>query len=161
LSGVQCLGFYRLGALIEFSVRALEINGTPSPAWLDEIAIAMSLRGKQLGWLLPAPGQSRVEPYPGAAHKTQLYLECDLDPYRLGAVEDARSGADMQVNLAVAALISTPERYRFPSHQTASYLVTQSDWIRVLDEMGYRRSILLEIMVEQAPRRSSPTRQQR
>jgi hypothetical protein len=81
-------------------------------------------------------------------------FDLELDAARLTAIEALRMGRDLNLRIhvngsAVAPGASGPQRIRAEiDHPT-----TQSDWVRVLDGMGYRKTLLLEVPMPSADAR--------
>lgn len=75
-----------------------------------------------------------------------ITFDLELDAARVEAIEAVRSGRNLGLRLhvdgnALAPGESRPQRVRVQ----ILHEVAQSDWVRVLDGMGYRKTLLLEI----------------
>jgi len=79
-------------------------------------------------------------------HEQWITFDSELDAARIQAIEAARMGRDLRLQLHINGMAITPglrapERIRAKIQHEA----TQSDWVRVLDGMGYRKTLLLEV----------------
>jgi hypothetical protein len=82
-----------------------------------------------------------VESYPARTNQRQVELVCDLDRARVEAIEAARNGG----NLALDVWLS----WRFGDGHVSSnqegFVVNQGVWVEVLSQMGYQRALLVEV----------------
>lgn len=149
VQGMRGLGFYGL---------LLEVGVTLSPRPENQ-SILLSVSGGALSarrtdrteWTI---GAVRVHGAPrpletptgNNASTTGVYLELELDASRLAAIEDFRAGQDLGLSLRLwgeAARVGDPKSETVQAE--LSFLANQSTWIAVLDRMGYRKTMLIEV----------------
>ena len=97
--------------------------------------------GKLMGRFTPSPGFLPVWPVPEQSFHATFRLTCDLDRARIEAIEDARAGRDLLLDLNIVVVFSTG----FGRVLSVQHVVHQSMWIDVLDEMAYQRTLLVEV----------------
>lgn len=90
--------------------------------------------------------QSDPQPviYAGASHTCSVGLCIDLSSTQLEAIEERRLGRGLDVILRLSGVGSSADGF-FSIGDTASLQVNQGTWIEVLERMGYRHTMLLEI----------------
>jgi hypothetical protein len=147
LSGRPGLGFYRLVADWRFDVRGRPTQGSER-AWIETLEFEILVANLPLGQMRVRPGQSRIETTPHGPQRTQLMYEMDLAPRQLEALEGVRMGRNLELQMNVHGSISTDDIQWFPINQVFAQTVTQSDWTRVLAEMQYRQTVLIELDAE-------------
>jgi hypothetical protein len=92
------------------------------------------------------------EPFVRTVHEGErtaedwIDLVAELDRSRMEAVEDLRAGGDLNLAARVQLLVQTEkELFWTRSLEEAVYRVPQSEWVRILEQAGYDRRLLLEI----------------
>ena len=87
------------------------------------------------------PGYLPVDSYLGRTSQRQIELVCDLDRARVEAIEAARGGGNLQLDVWLS--------WRFDDGHVSSsqegLIVNQGVWIEVLSEMGYQQTLLIEV----------------
>jgi hypothetical protein len=148
LNGGRGLGFFRLGVVIDIRT---EPSGTSSGATdshrLTELVGEVRISGSLVGRFTPIQlGYLPVESYPARTNQRQIELVCDLDRARVEAIEVARGGG----NLALDVWLS----WRFDDGHVFSnqegFIVNQGVWIEVLSQMGYQQTFLVEVPLPDA-----------
>jgi hypothetical protein len=144
IGGRPGLGFYRLVTDWRFDARGIPPQGAEH-AWLESLEFEVLAPNIPLGRMRVRPGQSRIETTPHGPQRTQLVYEMDLTPLQIEALEGARMGRNLDLQMNVHGSISLDEIRWFPINQVFPQSVTQSDWTRVLGEMQYRQTVLIEL----------------
>jgi len=82
-----------------------------------------------------------------SSHDDYLSFEIELDRVRIEAIEDGRKGGDFTFEFTFKArgMIQNDSTL---VESKLNYQVNQSTWIKVLGEMKYRKTLLLEIPLE-------------
>jgi hypothetical protein len=145
VAGERALGFFRLNLHIDF---VIEPAGTPAgqqdPLRLTELAAEVRVGGRSLGHFVPlSPGYLPIQSYPGRANRQSITLSCDLDRARVEAIEEARSGGHLALDVSIQGRFGDSS----PLSGNEAYMVNQGVWVDVLAEMGYRRTLLIEVPV--------------
>jgi hypothetical protein len=100
-----------------------------------------------LGCLRRQGADLPIETYQNA-YQTGITLEASLTPDQLAALEDVRLGGDLFFKLNILGLGNTDRDKRPQSLQTTlDYRSNQSAWIELLEQIGYKRTMLLEIPI--------------
>lgn len=93
----------------------------------------------------------------GVAMPRELKLGLFLTPHQLDALETRRNGSgfDLKIQLWSSFVFSpkSPNQYRpqYPAHsEFKSYHVEQSQWLRVLNEMGHSSTVVFELPMPSA-----------
>lgn len=157
LTGGAGLGYFQLNLNLNLHVEAASDSNDPSSAntpfsltaLLAEIRLGPSLLGVATATQQSVP----VIPHSFTSDPT-VQLRLDLDRRRLEAIEAARDGKDMSLALMIYAQLTDsagPPRWET---QTAAYVVSQSTWVQFLEQVSYRKTLLLEIPVP--PKQRSP-----
>lgn len=147
LRGEPGLGFYRLIAQVEVTT-----HGKPAGEEVSVINIRgeMQVRGKDqrdryLGNLRRLGTDSSIMTYQHIGDNN-FQLEIEMDARRVEAIEEIRLGEDLLFTLTLYGLAySEREKRSQPVNVTLQYRANQSAWIEILQQMGYRRTMLLEI----------------
>ncbi len=149
ISGQPGVGFYR--CLIGLSLHQTQ----RVDANVDQVGLR-DIRG-ELFAVIPKGGEILIAKFNQSDQRffeprdyprgTEFSLEAELDRYRIHAIEALRQGADLNVKLRLRAIafecstqVVTPIDGR-----DLVFQVTQSDWIKVLKGMKFKKTILLEI----------------
>lgn len=77
----------------------------------------------------------------------EFQLEEEIDSRRINAIETIRRGGDLHVKLKLRAIAFDCETFNASSVEAhdLGIQITQSDWIKLLNGMDYRKSFLLEV----------------
>jgi len=147
--GAPGLGFYRLFVEVEAMVYGRDPG---KRIVVSGIAGEVRIHGKgEKGEQIYHLGRlSLFEPRPPIvtyekAHQERLSLEMELDGSRIEAIERVRCGGSLlfEVNLYGTAALTTGDFCSVNARLT--YRANQSTWLEVLEQMGYRKTMLLEI----------------
>ena len=80
-------------------------------------------------------------------HTHQIDFEIELDSKRIEAIEQIRLGGELTFSISLYATATQNENSTPLHNQPYELLVSQSDWIKVLESIGYQKTLLLEIPV--------------
>ncbi|MEW6683522.1 MAG: hypothetical protein AB1451_11470 [Nitrospirota bacterium] len=149
LVGGQGLGFHRLIAQVDVTTHSkqpgedvavtniggeLRVRGRSEP---EHVVGYMRRQGQEVPL---ATGQY--------TYKTNVPLEIELDARRVDAIERVRLGGDLFFSLSLFGVAhGGRDRITQPVPVTLQYRANQGTWIEILGQMGYRKTILLEIPV--------------
>jgi hypothetical protein len=150
LRGDAGLGFFRLIAHV-----AIEVYSTPpeGEVAITHLAGELSVNGQYLGRVHRHGIGSAIATY-NYGRQEQIEFEIELDPRRIEAIEAIRVGRDLVFGLRLRCLVGSGESSNEePKNEEIEYRANQSNWIEILDQMKYRRTILVEIPT---PKASSP-----
>jgi len=153
VSGEACLGFYRLLFQVTLQVhgsdglKRFQVGDGTHPAELRDLRIDIKLPGRtpaRVGRLHPEPRFLPVRAFPDASSvKGAFAIELSAD--RLEALEAARNGGDLTLELAWLSAIADGLGTVHHSNRDEPFVVGQSDWIKVLGQLGYAKLMLLEV----------------
>lgn len=155
--GSQAAGAYLLRLSVGFAV-ANWPQDELMPAVLLTSA-AMQVEHVDQALLL---GHARPEtpvPFKVGIHSQPITIlyELLLTPSALEAVERLRGGGPIQFRLKIQAHLTRGDE-AFAANDDVQCSVSQSDWIAVLEQMGYRKTLLLELPIPQGDEGSVPQR---
>lgn len=151
--GEEGLGFFRLGMVVDFVVQPA---GVPSDAALltaggragsyetptiVELAAEVRLGSRLIGSFAPLSAHLPIRSYPAQANQQTLPLACDLDRGRLEAIENARAGGSLALDINFHGRFSGGSTF----NAGEQFTVNQGVWIDVLAAMGYRNILLVEV----------------
>lgn len=88
---------------------------------------------------------------------TTILYDLLLSPSAIEAVERLRGGESIQFRLKIQAHL-TRGAETLAANDEIQFCVVQSDWIAVLEQMGYRKTLLLELPIPQGDEGSVPQR---
>jgi len=149
LHGSPGLGFYRLIIRVGYTMH----NKPPGQeVTVTNIGGTMEVCGKDssarfLGYLRRESPESPLVTY-DHTNNGNFQFEIELDAKRIEAIEHIRLGGDLNFTLNIYGIAHNASDGR--SHTVRAslqYRANQSTWIEVLDKMGYRRIMLLEIPI--------------
>lgn len=141
VTGLPGLGFFRLALDVELSVEGLTEQGGEPPR-LTLLEADVFLTGRPLGHFRPSPTVLPIRAYgSGSTHQT-IRLEADLDRARLEALENVRAGGNLSLNVQLQIRIDDQAQ-----SANEQFDVNQGVWVGVLEQMGYRRTLLIEVPV--------------
>jgi hypothetical protein len=72
-------------------------------------------------------------------------LALDLAPERLEALERLRAGRDIELQVRALGYVRKPSGEVQDGDESKHVLINQSAWAKVLDDVGYRKTLLLEV----------------
>ena len=149
IHGSPGLGFYRLIIRVDYTMHS---KPPEQKVTVTNIGGTMEVRGKDtsarfLGYLQREAPESPLVTYE-QTNKRNFQVEIELDAKRIAAIEDIRLGGDLNFTLNIYGVARSASDGRSRT-VTASlqYRANQSTWIEVLDQMKYRRTMLLEIPI--------------
>jgi hypothetical protein len=140
LSGEPGMGFFRLNVNIDLVIEPA--GGQQEVLELADLLATARIGARPLGaFTSTGLGYFPVRSYPARVQRQSIVLACDLDRVRLEAIETARNGGNVQFTFSFQG------RFRDGSTFSAdeAYEVNQGVWVDVLAEMGYRRTLLVEV----------------
>lgn len=150
ISGNKGLGFYQLNFPVAITTQPAP-KGQPSITVTDLFG-SLHARGTNspshpslVGRLVANQSYFiRTSEYSGSH---QVNLEVELDSARMEAIESIRLGGDLTFSVSLYGFADSQGNkqtlYRLP----CDLPVGQSDWIKVLENVGYRKTALLEIPI--------------
>lgn len=145
--GQHGLGFYRLTIQVVVDMRPRVENDLVVVTDLAaEVGMSEGIGiGPLIGRMVARGSDLPIESRP---HKNEQWVtfDLDMDGSRVAAIEEQRAGRDFKLGLAISGqatsqTASTPQRIRADLTIDAN----QSTWVKVLEAMGYCRTLLLEI----------------
>ena len=146
VQGRRGLGFYRLTFLLELSVDTSDsVLGAALAGFLADVMVG----GFPIGRAEPTPHQLPIIPY-NFVQERQINLELDLDRIRLDAIENVRNGKDLTFNLTLYATLTDSTNQPRQMTASAAYTVNQGVWLAVLEQMGYAKTMLIEVPIPDA-----------
>jgi hypothetical protein len=150
VNGGAGLGFSFLNFNLDMHLSAITGTGSaPANALLDMRADVRAGNGL-LGTAVATPYNLPIRQR-DYEQTSSITLTLQMDRSRLEAMETVRLGRDVQLALNVFAQTDDGAG---PQWQTATsgHVLTQSDWGQALEQMGYRKTMLLEVPVLPAGR---------
>ncbi|MET7782611.1 hypothetical protein ABZU94_19260 [Streptomyces mirabilis] len=146
--GTSGLGVMQLRFQFEASCR--HDASAQRPIWFEGKAYAVGL-GTSSGYL----GRLTVESSPVTLHSlaatTTFVLVADLNHQQLQIIEEHRTG-EIKFNLEVTGTAMTDGNLERIGVGSIEYEVSQSTWVAILEQMQYRRLLLIEIDAPDATR---------
>jgi hypothetical protein len=137
------LGFFRMSIAVEFVVEPAGGSvSDPGRVSMVDLTADVMAGGKLLGTFTAPISSFPVRSYPERSNRAHINLSCDLDRARIQAIEDVRAGRDLDLQFTFAGRFSSSDS-AFSAGE--SYIVNQGVWIGVLGEMGYQRTLLIEV----------------
>jgi hypothetical protein len=144
MRGERGAGFFRLILAVRLHINPVPERTPGHRPHLTGLTADVFVNGVNLGRFVAHPWRWGVlEAGPMRSHSSEVYLECDLDRGRLEAIEDLRGGRDLPLHVQVQAQVDDG-RWQGGSVEHA---VNQSAWNTVLEAVGYRRALLIEVPV--------------
>jgi len=147
IHGSPGLGFYRLIARIDYTTHSKEpaeevtVSNIGGTLWV----CGEDTQDRFLGYLRREGPESSLITY-DHTRTGQLQFEIELDARRIEAIEEIRQGGDLKFTLNLYGIAhSASDELQHNVNATLKYQANQSTWIEVLDQMGYRKTMLLEI----------------
>jgi hypothetical protein len=142
LRGDSGLGFFRLTLPVEF---VLEPAGgsvsDPGRVNLTDLMAEVRTGGKLVGTFIAPLNSLPTRSYPERSNRAYLYLTCDLDRARLQAIEGVRAGGNITFDVSLVGRFSTGDAFSVGD----SLIINQGVWISILDQMGYQKTLLIEV----------------
>jgi hypothetical protein len=147
LQGGQGLGFYRLIAQVDITTHSKQVG---EEVVITNIHGELWVRGKEgpeyfLGNIGRQGANLPLTTYQHT-NKEYLPLEIELDSRRIDSLERIRCGGDLFFRLNLYGVGTAGRQNRpQPANTILQYRANQSTWIEILEQMNYRKVILLEI----------------
>jgi hypothetical protein len=138
ISGCKGVGIHLLRLSVEFQLQAwTEVQERPTVCENIRARILVARPGAApvaLGWAIPESVVSlRPTIYSG---RSQLLFDLDLTGAQLHAIEELRSGGDLQFDVQFTGDAQGPQG-NAQVHDRISYRVNISEWSHVLRDLGY------------------------
>ena len=145
VAGELALGFFRLNLYIDFVVEPADTPaGQQDLPRLTELVAEVRIGGRSLGRFTPlSPGYLPIQSYSSRANRQSVPLSCDLDRARVEAIEEIRGGGHLALDVSIQGRFGDGSPYG----GNEPFVVNQGVWIDALAEMGYRRTLLIEVQV--------------
>ena len=150
LHGIKGLGFYQFIIPIEITTHnvpnAQKITVTNISGALHVQGVGSQSNPALLGRLVQ---QGTNYPITTSEHISNhhISLEIELDGKRIDAIEQIRLGGNLTFVIALYATANRGEISQPLYQQPHQLAISQSDWIKVLESIGYRKTLLIEIPV--------------
>jgi hypothetical protein len=141
------LGFYRLLFTLGVDIHPFS-EGIQYR--LTGFAGDLFVQGRLLGSFAVSQQSFPLEPQAGYVSPRSLNFFIDLDRARLEALEEIRAGAGLQLMMQYYATFAPNEGHLSTHTGQSGISISQSDWISVLAELEYARTLLLELPVADA-----------
>ena len=147
IGGDRGLGFFRLNLTVEFVIEPSGNSGGQSGLpQLTELIAEVRVNSGLIGRFTTMPGYLPIQSYPERSNRASVPLTCDLDRARIEAIEGARAGGNLELAIYFNARFDNGHAISF----SESYPVNQGVWIDVLAQMGYQRTLLVEVPMPDA-----------
>jgi hypothetical protein len=137
LFGQPALGHFRL--LLNLKLHLFANGGED----LIDLAAQALIGGLPVGWFRALPSTSLGNLIGDTT--TTVALEMELDRARLESIEGRRAGGNLELHLQLHATIAGSPGGSRREFQQVVHHVNQGVWISILEQMGYRRTLLLEV----------------
>lgn len=150
LQGTKGLGFY----LLIFPIKVKTHNRPKEhPITVINISGRLSVQGTAspsnptlLGRLVQSGSNYPITTYEHVGDH-QITLEIELDAARIEAIEKVRLGGNLTFSIDLYATAHQGDESTQLYRQPHQLVVSQSDWISLLENIGYRKTLLLEVPV--------------
>lgn len=148
--GNRGLGFYQLIFPIEVITQPIPeekgIAVTNFSGTLHVQGIGSPSNPTILGRLIEHGEPRTIRTYPRSGNH-HFSFEIDVDERRIEAIERIRLGGNLTFSLELFATALQGETSEQLHRQPYQLTVSQSDWIKLLENIGYRKTLLLEVSV--------------
>jgi hypothetical protein len=148
--GIRGLGFYQLIIPIKVATHNVPKEQTIT---VTNISGALHVQGigsqsnpTLLGRLVQQGTNYPITTYEHVANH-QISLEIELDAKRIDAIEQIRLGENLTFLISLFATANSGGLSQQLYSQPHQLTISQSDWIKVLESIGYRKTLLIEIPV--------------
>lgn len=155
--GFQAAGAYLLRLSVGFAVTNWPQDELTPTVFLTAAAVQVERGGQALllGHAIPeTPVPFRIGAY---SQPAATFYELLLTHAAIEAVERLRGGEGIQFRLKIQTHL-TKGAETLVTHNEVLCSVPQSDWIAILERMGYRRTLLLELPIPRGDEGSVPQR---
>ena len=116
-----------------------------SPLWLGGRLEVQQEPGRvtpYLGTFLP---QLQPVILPPLGTEQTLQLAVEVSQHQLELIEEGRTGGDLRLEIYLSGYVVQDGQYAQVSDAQVSHQIGQSDWLALLQRVGYRRFLLLEL----------------
>ncbi len=141
--GSPGVGVFRLQLAVTLSAPG---GGGTEPVTLAAANGDLYVNGKPLDHLRPLGSLLRNDELP-PFRDWQVPLVADLSLVQLEALEAQRRGGDLTIAVHFHAALDCGVHGLRISTTTLPHTIPQSEWVRILSQMGYQRTLLLEVPV--------------
>lgn len=151
--GIQAAGAYLLRLSIHFAVPNWPQGELMPTVFLTAAAVQVERGGRTLalGSAMPeTPVPFRIGVH---SHMANALYELLLSPPAIEAVEQLRGGGGIQFRLKIQTHL-TKGSETLATNDEILCTVSQSDWITVLEQVGYKKTLLLELPIPQGDEES-------
>lgn len=146
--GTKGLGFYLLVFPVEINIHAQPETDTIT---VTNFSSTLSLTENtnhsiphRIGRLTPQDGFNSLSSFSHTTDK-RINFEVELDAKRIEAIEQIRLGGSLNFSIQLYATATQGKQSELLNGQSYSLTVSQSDWIQILENIGYRKTLLLEV----------------
>jgi hypothetical protein len=144
LAGLPGVGGYTLSLALKFSV-----NHSEAETFLTHVNLRLEWGDnaqRLIGVALPEGQQPLTVP---KYNSMTIYFRLLLSPAQIEGIETLRTGGDFSVNVWLNGEVSSQNSVRGFSER-GTFPVKQSDWVNVLQNMGYTQTVLYEFPISRA-----------
>jgi hypothetical protein len=146
MSGQPAAGFYRWRIDLGIAFHE-QTEGRVLPNAMSDVECDLCLSANELLLARFSMRESRNDSIDNRYGRTKEFsIEADIDGRRILAIEELRRSGSLSLLLKLNAVaIDTKSGTNYPADANLRFNVNQSDWATVLQGMGYRKTLLLEI----------------
>lgn len=146
VSGQRGLGFYRLTFILVLNVDTSDaVLGDRLTNLVGDVFAANT----PLGRAYPMPNQLPIQPF-NYVQERQVNLELEVDRARLDALENVRGAKDLAFNLNLYTTLTDSNGNVRQVNVGGAHVLNQSAWLALLEQIGYQKTMLLEVPVPDA-----------
>lgn len=141
----QGLGLARLRFTFEVACKQAEVVGCP--AWIGGRVEVLHLPRHTIRYM--ASFQTRMQPLilPQLGSEQTLQLTLDVSDWQLQQIENSRTEGGVKFNIALSGYaVQEGQHVTIPDSQF-THDVSQSDWLGLLQDVGYGKFLLVELEV--------------
>lgn len=128
---------------LQLKARLQPVNGGSSG--LEVAPVDVYMAGRWLGTAIPSPGQN-VLAQRAYASTEHMALRLFLEPLRVRAIEELRNGGGLTLRLRCSYRLRAGDVDAVLSNEE-DLIIPQGVWVPMLGQMGYQRTLLLELPV--------------
>lgn len=149
IQGNKGLGFYQLIFPIKISTHPLPENQTifitnlSGKVGVQKNGTSLSI---PLGQLIQHDGPRPIRTHEQVS-ENHLFLSMEIDEKRIEAIESIRVSGNLSFSIQLFPTVTQDTISELIYCQPFQLQISQSDWIRLLDSIGFRKTLLLEIPV--------------
>lgn len=147
-SGQQVVGGYLLSFSIDFHIHNVSKEEAAFPIQLRELTVDLYLKTKgaeqMIGRLFSTFSPQIHHAYESSQDVNHAF-SIKLSPSELEAIERARNGGEIEFLFKLSGFIFEGHDYYTRAWDDKTLYVEQSSWIKILDQMGYSKILMIEI----------------